>query len=136
MDRRQGVAAGANAPATPAKPTGLGQLHISPPEAALLAQEQQPSPLGQQPAAGQAGSEPQNLFPLLPVALSFLSALQQGSAASSQAQGQQQPQQGATSTNGSCCSNGCSSLADSIGSLLSIAADVVYTRSVPFSPDP
>ena len=149
MERRQGAAAGSDAPATPSKPQGLGQLRISPGETDLLAPEQQPSPLGderqpgtlrQQPAAGQAGGEPpRNLFPLVPIALTFLPSLQPGLAASTEAQGQpppppqqQQPQpRGAANGHGSD-----SGLAGSFGSLLSIAADEVCTRSVPFSPDP
>lgn len=137
MDRRQAVASGSNAPATPTKPMGPGQLRISPPEAALLAQDQQPSPLEEQAAAHQPRDAPPNLFPLLPVALSFLSALQQGSAASAQAQGLQPPQGAASgSGNGGDGANGSSGLSSGYGSLLSIAADAVYTRNVPFSPDP
>jgi hypothetical protein len=102
-----------------------------------LEPEQQPSPLGQQAAPGQAGEAPPNLFPLLPIALSFLSALQQGPAAGVQPRGEQ-PQGPASSSNGddAIAASGSSSLGGSFSSLLSIAADVVVTRSVPFSPNP
>lgn len=120
---------------------GPGQLRISPPEAPLLAQGQQPSPLEDQAAAHQPRDAPPNLFPLLPVALSFLSALQQGPGASTQAQGLQQPPGAARGSGdggdgGGDGANGSSGLSSGFGSLLSIASDAVYTRSMPFSPDP